>query len=122
MKHFMWSLAATLGLFAVASGAQATVARVVVVETSDLAAYQGELAKIRAVLTRLGSKGTMRVWRSRFAGPDAGMIVVAIEYPDMATLAADDATTQADAEYTTLIKGLDRIRKIRSDSLYEEMK
>jgi hypothetical protein len=88
----------------------------------DAAAYAGELAKIRAVMTRLGSKSTMRVWRSRFAGPDAGAIVVSIEYPDMATFAAEDAKVQGDAEYASLLKGLDRVRKIVSDSLYEELK
>ena len=122
MKNFMLSLAATLGLFAIATGAQATVLRVVVVETSDAAAYMGELAKIRATLTRLGSKSTLRVWRARFAGPNAGAVIISIEYPDMATFAADDAKSQADPEFTSLVKGLDRLRKVTSDSLYEELK
>jgi hypothetical protein len=122
MKNFMLSLAATLGLFAFVASAEATVLRVVVVETTDAATYMSELAKIRAALTRLGSKSTMRAWRARFAGPNAGAVIVSIEYPDMASFAADDAKTQADAEYSSLIKGLDRVRKITSDSLYEELK
>ncbi len=81
-----------------------------------------ELAKIRATLTRLGGTSTMRTWRARFAGPNAGAIVVSIEYPDMATFAAEDAKVQADAGYRSLLKGLDRIRTITSDSLYEEAK
>jgi hypothetical protein len=122
MKKLMLCLAATLGLFAFVSSAQATVLRVVVVETTDAAAYTAELAKLRAVTARLGGKSTMRVWRTRFAGPDAGAIVVSIEYPDMATFAAEDAKVMADDEYRTLLKGLDRLRKIHSDSLYEELK
>ena len=122
MKKLILVVAAALGVFTLAASAQATVLRVVVVEATDSAAYMGELAKIRATLTRLGSKSTMRVWRTRFAGPDAGAIVVSIEYPDMATFAAEDTKVQADPEYASLIKGLDRIRKIVSDSLYEEAK
>jgi hypothetical protein len=111
-----------LGVFALTATAEATVLRVVVVETTDMAAYAGELAKIRAAMTRLGSKSTVRVWRARFAGPNAGAVVVSVEYPDMAAFAAEDAKVQADAEYAALIKGLDRVRKIVSDSLYEELK
>jgi hypothetical protein len=122
MKKLILAVTATLGVFALTATAEATVLRVVVVETTDAAAYSSELAKIRAVMTRLGSKSTMRVWRSRFAGPNAGAIVVSIEYPDMATFAAEDAKVQADPEYTSLLKGLDRLRKIESDSLYEELK
>ena len=81
-----------------------------------------DLDKIRGVLTRIGAKTTMRAWRARFAGPNAGMIVVTLEYPDMASFAAEDARTAADAEYKALIKGLDAKRKIVSDSLYEELK
>ena len=122
MRKLIVAATAVLGVFALTATAQATVLRVVVVETADAAAYAGELAKIRSVLTRLGSKSSMRVWRTRFAGSDAGAIIVSIEYPDMATFAAEDAKVQADPEYTALLKGLDRVRKIVSDSLYEEIK
>jgi len=121
MKKLMLSVTAMLGMFALVSSAEATVLRVVVVQASDATAYMNDLAKIRATLARLGSKSTMRVWRTRFAGPDAGAIVVSIEYPDMVTFAAEDAKILKDAEYVSLIKGLDRVRKIVSDSLYEEM-
>ena len=122
MRKLILAATAMLGVFALTATAEATVLRVVVVETTDAAAYASELAKIRAALTRMGSKSTMRVWRTRFAGPDSGAIIVSIEYPDMATFAAEDAKVQADSEYTALIKGLDRVRKIVSDSLYEEIK
>jgi hypothetical protein len=122
MKKMIAAAMVVIGLFALTANAEATVLRVVVVETADPAAYAAELNKIRAVMTRLGSKATLRSWRTRFAGPDAGAIVVSLEYPDMATFAADDAKAMADPEYRTLIKGLDRTRKIVSDSLYEEIK
>jgi hypothetical protein len=122
MRKLIVAATAMLGVFALTATAEATVLRVVVVETTDMAAYAGELAKIRAAMTRLGSKSTVRVWRARFAGPNAGAVVVSVEYPDMAAFAAEDAKVQADPEYAALIKGLDRVRKIVSDSLYEELK
>ena len=122
MKKIVATAMVVLGLFALTVTAEATVLRVVVVETTDTAAYAAELNKIRAVMTRLGSKATVRSWRTRFAWPDAGAVVVSLEYPDMATFAAEDAQAMADPEYRALLKGLDRLRKIVSDSLYEEIK
>jgi hypothetical protein len=122
MKNVILATAATLALMTVATSAEATVQRVVVVETSDAAAYMSSIAKIRAAVTRLGSKSTIRVWRARYAGPDAGSIVVTVEFADMVTFAADEVKFQKDPEYLSLIKGLDQIRKIVSDSLYEELK
>ena len=49
-------------------------------------------------------------------------MVVTIEYADLTTYAADDKKTSADAEFKTWIKGLDKYRKITSDSLYDELK
>lgn len=122
MKRLTVLLAALVGSVALMSSAEATVLRVVVVEATDAAGYLGDLQKIRGVMQRLGSSTTLRAWRARFAGPNAGTIVVAIEYPDMATFAAEDAKTSKDSEYVALIKGLDAKRKIVSDSLYEELK
>jgi hypothetical protein len=80
------------------------------------------IAKIRAATKRLGSNATIRAWRARYAGPDAGTIVVSIESPDLATFVADTAKFETDAEYASLIKGLDSLRTIVSDSLYDELK
>lgn len=121
MKNTNLILATMLGLGAMVASAQAEVSRVVVAETSNVAAYLKEMDKVRALLKRVGSDASVRVWRARFAGPNAGSLVVTIEYADMATFAADDAKMRADAEYDGLIKGLDAIRTIESDSLYEEL-
>jgi hypothetical protein len=40
----------------------------------------------------------------------------------MAALAKDEATALADPEYQTWLKGLDKFRKIVSDSVYQELK
>jgi hypothetical protein len=122
MKRFISTLAVLCAAFALAGPAQATVLRVVTVETSDVAAYSSDLAKIRALQQRLGSKATMRIWRARFAGPNSGMIVVALEYPDWPSFTADHVMQGSNAEYAALLKGLDTRRKIVSDSIYEEVK
>jgi hypothetical protein len=115
-------LTALVGLLVLANTADATVLRVVVVETSDVAAYMGQLNTLKASMQRLGIKSTVRAWRARFAGPNAGSIVVAVEYADMATFAAEDARIANDAEYQATLKSMSQVRKIVSDSLYEELK
>ena len=99
---------------------KATVLRVVVVKADDPAAYAQEIEKGRQVMKSLGVQGQTRVWQARFAGPDAGMVVATIEYPNMAAFADAVAKTNASSEYQAWIKGLDKIRKIVSDSLYTE--
>ncbi|MDH4310051.1 MAG: hypothetical protein OEY13_06435 [Gammaproteobacteria bacterium] len=122
MKRLTVVLAALVGLFVLANTAEATVLRVVVVETNDVTAYMGQLNTLKASLQRLGSKSTVRAWRARFAGPNAGSIVVAVEYADMATFAAEDSMIAKDAEYQATLKSMSQMRKIVSDSLYEELK
>ena len=60
------------------------------------------------------------MWQARFAGPEAGAVVVSIEYPNMAAFADAYAKTSASSEYQAWLKGLDKVRKIVSDSLYTE--
>ena len=101
---------------------QATVLRVVTVQTDDLGAYVKQIEQGQALLKKLGSPAVLRVWRARFAGPEAGTVVVSIAYADMATFAADDSKVAADPEYAAWLKGLSKIRKVVSDSLFEEQK
>jgi hypothetical protein len=99
---------------------KATVLRVVVVKTEDPAAYAAEIEKGKQLMKSLGIQGQTRVWQARFAGPEAGMVVATIEYPSMAAFADAVAKTNASSEYQAWIKGLDKVRKIVSDSLYSE--
>jgi ribosomal protein L2 len=99
---------------------KATILRVVVVKTDDPAAYAQEIEKGRQIMKNLGIQGQTRVWQARFAGPEAGAVVVSIEYPNMAAFADAVAKTNGSSEYQTWLKGLDKIRKIVSDSLYTE--
>ncbi len=116
--------AAILLVVCVASSAafaqKATVLRVVVVKTDDPATYAQEIEKGRQVMKSLGIQGQTRVFQARFAGPEAGAVVVSIEYPNMAAFADAVAKTNASSEYQAWLKGLDKVRKIVSDSIYTE--
>jgi hypothetical protein len=98
-----------------------TVVRVLVVQTDNLDAYLKEIERGRALLKRLEIPEVIRVFQARFAGPEAGAVVVTVEFPSMAALAEAEVKTAADAEYQTWLKGLDKLRKIISDSLYNEL-
>jgi hypothetical protein len=102
--------------------AQATVLRVVVVQTDDAVTYVKELERGKALLKRLGSSALLRVWRARFAGAETGTIVVSLEYPSMVVLAGDEAKALADPDYLAWLRGLDKLRKVVSDSTYDELK
>ena len=119
-RHFVFT-AVVLAASAFACEAQAAVLRVVVVKTDDASAYVAELKKGQAMLKRLGSPAQIRAWRGRFAGEDTGRVVVTIEYPSMVVLAQDEAKVLADREYSAWLKGLDKVRKIISDSTYDEL-
>ncbi len=110
-----------LALLVFAPAAGAVVMRVVVVETPDAAAYVAQINKAPAMLKRLKSDAIIRVWRVRFAGPDTGKIIVSVEYADMATLAKDETTAMADPEYKAWLDGLGKMRKVVSDSTFDEM-
>lgn len=121
MRTILLGLALGVGLLLSAATAQAAVFRVVVVEVSDTAMYMKEIDNIRAAMKRLKVDGTLRVMRARFAGEQSGTIVVAVEYKDMAAFAAGDAALAADAENTATMRRIEALRKIVSDSLYQEL-
>jgi len=102
--------------------ADATVLRIVVVQTDNPDLYVQELEKGKALLKKAGSPAIIRVWRARFAGDNVGTVVASAEFPDLAALAEDDAKMANNAELRDWLKGLDKIRKIISDSIYTELK
>jgi hypothetical protein len=121
MRALIVGLALMLGLLVSAGTAQAAVFRVVVVEVSDTAMYMKEIDNLRAAIKRLNVDGTIRVMRARFAGEESGAIVVAVEYKDMAAFAAADAALAADADNLATMRRIEALRKIVSDSLYQEL-
>ena len=121
LKSKLIGIAAAL-LFACAGSVSAATLRVIVVEAPDVGAYVKALEDGKALRKRKGSVGEIRVWRATYAGDDAGTVVVSIEYPNLEALAKDNALFQSDAEMRAWLQGLDKIRKIVSDSIYEESK
>jgi hypothetical protein len=121
MRRLIMGLCLGMGLLIAAGSAHAAVFRVVVVEVSDTAMYMKEIENIRATMKRLKLDGTLRVMRARYAGEQSGTIVVAVEYKDMAALAAADMALEADSEQQATMKRVDALRKIVSDSLYTEL-
>jgi hypothetical protein len=111
------------GSSAVAAAAEPVVLRVIVVETDNLDGYMKEvLEKSMPMRKRLQSPAVIRVWRARFAGDNAGDVVVSVEYPSLEAMARDEAKGAADPEWSAWLKGLDKMRKIVSDNLYTELK
>jgi hypothetical protein len=100
---------------------QAATLRVVVVETSDEAAYLKGVEQGRQLLKSKGSQATIRVWKARFAGSDVGRIVVSVEYPNLEALAADTTRMSSDPDLKKWLDGLAKLRKVVSDSVYEEI-
>jgi hypothetical protein len=95
--------------------------RVLVVSTEDVSGYVHALDNGRGILKRLGISVQTRVWRATFAGPEAGSVVVTQEFESFAAFASAAQKTGADAEYVQWLKSLDKVRKIASDSLYQEL-
>jgi hypothetical protein len=123
-KHVAMTVVLFLFVFALSGAAfaqKATVLRVVVVKTDNVEAYLQEIERGKQVMKSIGVSPTLRVWQAKFAGPDAGAVVVSSEFPDMTAFAAAVAKMNASSEYQAWLKNLDKIRKIVSDSLYSEL-
>ncbi len=114
-------LALFLGMASSAFAQKSTVLRVVVIKTDDVSAYLQQLDKGREILKKLGVTQQIRVWQATFAGPNAGSVVAAIEYPSMTAFAEADSKTRADKDYQAWLKETAKIRTIVSDSLYKEL-
>jgi hypothetical protein len=119
IKMTMMGLLATLFLASVAS---ADTLRVIVVQTTDAAAYVKALQDGAATLKAKGGTGKIRAWTATFAGDEAGAVVVSVEYPSLEALAKDMTLMRSDADLKAWLQGLGKLRKIVSDSIYEELK
>ncbi len=100
--------------------AKTTVLRVVTVKTDDVAAYLAELEKGKEIMKKLGVTAITRIWHATFAGPNAGSVLVSIEFPNMAAL-AEASKELTNPEYMTWLKGMDKMRTVISDSLLQEL-
>jgi hypothetical protein len=118
------SVLAVMGL-ALASAAAlpaSPVLRVIAIQTPDIKTYRHEVETLQGEFKKEGLPVTLRVWRATYAGPDTGTIIVTVEVPDIGTLAKiEEAVTKPGSALGATMKRIEAIRKIASDSLYEEL-
>jgi len=99
------------------------VMQVIVSEPDNRALYTKEVLETgKAHLKRLGSAGTLRIWRATFAGSDARTVMVTIEFSSMTELAAEFKKLGADPAYQAWLASLNKMRKVVSNSVYAEAK
>jgi hypothetical protein len=123
MRKILLSVLTAAGLaLAVGSASAAPIARVISVQVTDLKAYAHEVDVLQGQMKKAGVAVTIRIWRARFAGSDAGTLIVAIEMPDLATLAKVDELQKSNTEIAATMQKIGALRKIVSDSIYEEVK
>ena len=115
-------LGLTLSLSTAALADEHSTLRVVVVETNDAAAYIEQLNKGSMLIKAITPKMTIRVWQATFAGDSTGAMIVGLEYPgSLADFANAWDKVQADKSVAQWLTGLAGLRKIVSDSLYNEI-
>ncbi len=115
------SLLVAAALLVAALPAQAGVLRMVEVQTDDLRAYLKVIEDGNVLMKAKGLPMHLRTVRARFAGDKAGRLVVLVEYASLAELAQSDATMKKDPELKAWFESLTKVRKVLSDSLYEDL-
>jgi hypothetical protein len=90
------------------------------VKAGQMDAYLARVKQLQAIIKRLGTSGTTRVWEATLSGDDTGTVVVGVEYPSLASYAESTAKVSADPEWQKLMAGLDDMRTVVSRSLYRE--
>ena len=70
---------------------------------------------------KLGVPATIDAYRATYAAAETGTVVVAIEVPNLATLAKMTEMTRSQPEVVAEMKKINAMRKITSDSLYEKL-
>jgi len=124
-KTGIWvSLAAALAVFTTLPALAANappLTRVLVVQTADVSAYLHEVTALQELYKKAGSPITLRVWRATFAGNEAGSIIVSVEYANFAALAKGYELQRTNADIAAAMKKIGGMRKIVSDSLFEQV-
>ena len=124
MGKLILSVLAVMGLALTSAAAvsASTVLRVIAVQTPDIKTYRHEVETLQGEFKKEGLPVTLRVWRATYAGPDTGTIIVTVEVPDIGTLAKiEEAVMKPNSALGATMKRIEAIRKIASDSLYEEL-
>ena len=105
-----------------AESGEPAVLRVVIIQTSNLKTYAHELSVEEGMLRKVGVNCTFKVWEAHYAGPETGMVVVALQFAnwDMFTryLSAGKMHPDLGAQ---MAKFNPSLRKVVSDSVYLEV-
>lgn len=112
---------ALAGAPSAAFGAEPPVMRVLVVDTADVKAYRHELDKILSIERTVVPEANIRLWRARYAGAEVGTLIVANEVPNLAALAKLEELARTNAEFQATMRRLEQLRRVVSDSIYEEV-
>ena len=119
------ALLCALGLMLIAGvsaqAAEPTALRVLVVQPSDLKAYLHELDIAQGIIKKAGMSTRLRAWQAQFAGPEAGTVIVSLEFANLGELARYYEMTRNNAELAAELVKLAALRKVVSDSLYQEL-
>lgn len=121
MRSIRWAAVLVFSLLFASAAAEAATLRVVVVQPSDTAAYLKAVEQGKALFKSKGNPAVIRVWRARYAGQEAGAVVVSVEYANLEALAKEESRFQSDPDLRAWVQSLDKLRKVVSDSIYEEM-
>lgn len=94
---------------------------VVNVVPGKLEEYRAAVRKLSEIMKRVGSTGSVRMWRTTAGGPDTGTILVGIEHANATAWAADSGKMQKDPEWQTVMASLPAIRTIGSNSMWRDI-
>jgi hypothetical protein len=91
------------------------------VKPEKLEDYQKEVKKLQAVLKRVGSTATMRLWRNTQGGPATGTILVGLEFANAEAWAQDTAKIQADEGWQDIVEDLHKLRTLEGSSIWTDI-
>ncbi len=102
--------------------AETSTLRVVVVDTKDLKAYLATLGEVKRLNAAVVPKMVLRTWQATYAGTESGTVIVSVEYPgSMANFATAWEKMMANAQIAQKMNDLGKLRRIVSDSIYQEL-
>lgn len=124
-RRYASVLLCALGLMLIAGAparaAEPVALRVLVVQPTDLKAYLHELQVAQGIIKKAGMTTKLRAWQAQFAGPEAGTVIVSLEFANLAELAHYYEATRANADLAAQLAKIATLRKVVSDSLYQEL-
>jgi len=79
----------------------------------DLARFMELSKRVKGINDKYGSTGKARIWVAAFAGPDSGRVIVAVEYPSMASMAQSQEKLNSSPEWRQLVTEVQQTTAIK---------